>query len=64
MTAADGTASIADLLSALVRIPSRGGIDACAPVLGCIEAWCRARGLSTQRLVGDDGEPLGLYAEI
>ncbi|MPW18491.1 M20/M25/M40 family metallo-hydrolase [Paraburkholderia sp. CNPSo 3157] len=64
MTATSDTASIVDLLTALVRIPSRGGIDACASVLACLEAWCSTHQVATRRLTGDDGDPLGLYVEI
>ncbi|HEY3598847.1 MAG TPA: M20 family metallopeptidase [Paraburkholderia sp.] len=67
MTDADArTASIVDLLTRLVRISSRGGIDPSAPVLECIEQWFDAQALpcTRTRLVSADGEPLGLYAEI
>ncbi|ACC70185.1 M20/M25/M40 family metallo-hydrolase [Paraburkholderia phymatum] len=64
MTDAVDTASIVELLTALVRLPSRGGIDACTPVLECVEAWFAARGVGTRRLLCADGEPLALYAEI
>lgn len=65
MTSADARlTSIVDLLTKLVRIPSRGGTDACAPVLECIEQWFDQEGLSRRRVVSADGEPLGLYAEI
>jgi succinyl-diaminopimelate desuccinylase len=64
MTGAVDTASIVDLLSALVRIPSRGGIDAGAPVLEYVEAWFAAHDVTTRRLVSSEGEPLGLYAGI
>jgi succinyl-diaminopimelate desuccinylase len=61
--AADIT-SIVELLTALVRIASRGGIDACEPVLACVETWFAAHEIATRRIVGKDGEPLGLYAEV
>lgn len=64
MTGAVDTASIVELLTALVRVPSRGGIDARAPVLDCIEAWFRAHHVHTRRLVSADGEPLALHVEI
>ncbi len=63
---ARGGASIVDLLTRLVRIPSRGGIDPSAPVLECIEQWfdAHAPALPRRRLLSAAGEPLGLYAEI
>ncbi|MBN3758003.1 M20 family metallopeptidase [Paraburkholderia sp. Tr-20389] len=64
MTGAVDTASIVELLTALVRLPSRGGIDTCAPVLECAEAWLVAHAVGTRRLLSADGEPLALYAEI
>ncbi|GJH31577.1 M20/M25/M40 family metallo-hydrolase [Paraburkholderia hospita] len=64
MTGAVDTASIVELLTALVRVPSRGGIDARAPVLECIEAWFSAHHVRTRRLVSADGAPLALHVEI
>ena len=64
MTDAPDTASIVDLLTALVRVPSRGGIDARAPVLECIEAWLGTHGVHTRRIISADGEPLALHLEI
>lgn len=64
MTGAVDTASIVELLTTLVRVPSRGGIDRCLSVLECVEAWLVERGVGTRRLVSEEGEPLALYAEI
>jgi succinyl-diaminopimelate desuccinylase len=60
------TASIVDLLTQLVRIPSRGGIDPAAPILERIEQWfaLHAPTVPRTRLVSAGGEPLGLYAEV
>ncbi|GAB7525688.1 M20 family metallopeptidase [Paraburkholderia sp. 2C] len=60
------TASIVDLLTQLVRIPSRGGIDPATPILECIEQWFarHAPTVPRTRLVCAGGEPLGLYAEV
>lgn len=58
------TESIVALLQALVRMPSRAGTDARAPVVRCMEDWLGRRGLACRRLHGADGEALGLYAEI
>jgi succinyl-diaminopimelate desuccinylase len=64
MTGAVDTASIVDLLTALVRIPSRGGSDAGAPVLEYVAAWFAEHDVTTRRLASTEGEPLGLYAGI
>ncbi|MEM5342531.1 M20 family metallopeptidase [Paraburkholderia azotifigens] len=64
MMGAVDTASIVELLTALVRLPSRGGIDTCLPVLECVEAWLVECGVDTRRVVSADGAPLALYAEI
>ncbi|HVE11344.1 MAG TPA: M20 family metallopeptidase [Paraburkholderia sp.] len=58
--------SIVELLARLVRIPSRGGIDANLPVLECIEQWfdANAHDVPRTRIVSADGAPLGLYAEV
>ncbi|MFC0397116.1 M20 family metallopeptidase [Paraburkholderia rhizosphaerae] len=60
------TASIVDLLTRLVRIPSRGGIDPTAPVLECIEQWFarHAPALPCTRVMSARGEPLGLYVQV
>jgi succinyl-diaminopimelate desuccinylase len=57
-------ASIVELLSALVRTPSRAGEDELAPVARVIEAWFSERRLPFHRLQGDAGQALGLYAEV
>jgi len=59
-------ASIVELLVRLVRIPSRGGIDANLPVLECIEQWFDAHAgtVPRTRIVSSSGAPLGLYAQI
>jgi succinyl-diaminopimelate desuccinylase len=60
------TASIVDLLTQLVRIPSRGGIDPTTPILERIERWFarHAPDLPCTRIVSTNGEPLALYAEV
>src|SRR6202000_1535771 len=60
------TASIVDLLTQLVRIPSRGGIDPTTPILECVERWFarNAPDLPCTRIVSASGEPLALYAEV
>jgi succinyl-diaminopimelate desuccinylase len=57
--------SIVELLTALVRTPSRAGEDSPGPVLAVVERWFAHRGLALQRVArADDGEVLGLYAEL
>jgi succinyl-diaminopimelate desuccinylase len=56
--------SIVELLSALVRTPSRAGEDDLAPVLDVISAWFTAQGLAFERLAAPDGAPLGLHARV
>ena len=63
MTADAPLDSIVDLLTALVRTPSRAGEDDLAPVARCIASWFGDRSLPVQGLQGRHGEPLGLYAE-
>ncbi len=57
-------ASIVELLGALVRTPSRASEDDLAPVARAIEAWFSERRLPFQRLQGEAGQALGLYAEV
>lgn len=56
--------AITALLQALVRIPSRAGEDAMAPVLDAAAHWFQQRALPVERLIGGDGRPLGLYAQV
>ncbi|CAB3757654.1 M20 family metallopeptidase [Paraburkholderia solisilvae] len=60
------SASIVALLTRLVRIPSRGGIDPTAPILECIEQWFAQHAplLPRRRVLSADDEPLGLYVEV
>lgn len=58
------TDRIVELLTALVRTPSRAGVDDLAAVARCIEAWFERAGLACRRLQGPRGEALGLYAEL
>lgn len=56
--------SIVALLQALVRTPSRAGVDAMTPVVEQMQAWFSARGLAARRLGDPDGPVLGLYVEV
>ncbi|CCK24422.1 peptidase dimerization domain-containing protein [Streptomyces davaonensis JCM 4913] len=58
------TASVVALAQALIRQPSRAGIDDYGPVLGVLEEWLAARGLPHRRLHGDAGALVGLLVEI
>ena len=55
--------SVLELATELVRIPSRGGVDAYDPVLSRMQAWLDARGLTSRRVSGETG-PVALVAEI
>src|SRR5688500_14920561 len=57
------TGSIVDLASALVRIPSQGGIDDPGPVLSTLETWFADHGISVRYLV-EDAKAVALYTEI
>ncbi len=56
--------SIVSLLQALVRTPSRAGVDSMAPVVQVMQDWLAGRGLRVRRLEGADGSVLGLHAEV
>ena len=58
------TSSIVDLARALVRIPSRGGIDDYTPIVDRLEAWLSSHRMSPMRLVAADGRVVGVTAEI
>ena len=60
MTADAPLDSIVDLLTTLVRTPSRAGEDDLAPVARCIARWFTDRSLPVHPLHGLNGEPLGL----
>jgi succinyl-diaminopimelate desuccinylase len=56
--------SVLELARELVRIPSRGGIDAYDPVLDCMSSWLRRRGLQCRRLTGPGGATVALACEV
>lgn len=62
--AQDDQESVLALTRELVRIPSRGGIDDYAPILGAVEQWIGTAGLPHRRLCGEDGADLGLVCEV
>ena len=57
-------AAVLELARDLVRIPSRGGIDAYGPVLDCMASWLDARGLGYRRLTGPGGAIVALACEV
>jgi succinyl-diaminopimelate desuccinylase len=48
----------------LVRIPSRGGIDPCGPVLERMATWLEGHGMACRRLAGPDGWMVALACEV
>jgi succinyl-diaminopimelate desuccinylase len=57
----DATDSIVALASALIRRPSRGGLDSPEPVLKEAGRWLAANGLQPHYLTTAAGETVGLY---
>ena len=64
MWTADPADSIISLLQALVRTPSRAGVDSMAAVVQVMHEWLKTRSLPVRRLGASDGPVLGLYAEV
>lgn len=56
--------SVVALTRALVRIPSRGGIDTYDSVLGHVTAWLGQHGLDCRRLAGPGGGVVALVCEL
>lgn len=53
------------LIQDLVRIPTRGAVDSCEPLISSIEAWLGGHGVATRRLAdGPNGAAIGLVCEI
>jgi succinyl-diaminopimelate desuccinylase len=52
--------SIVELTSALVRIPTRAGIDPYEPVFALLEEWLRDHGVGVERLAGPGGATVAL----
>ncbi len=55
---------VVELAQALVRRPSRAGIDDYGPVLAVLEDWLGARDLPYRRLYDDAGRPIALLVEV
>jgi len=58
------SSSLVDFTRDLVRIPSRGGIDSYAPVLGLIQKWLGLQGIATEMICLPNGEPIAVTASI
>ncbi|MET8813988.1 M20/M25/M40 family metallo-hydrolase [Streptomyces sp. NPDC004549] len=58
------TASVVSLAQALIRCPSRAGIDGYGPVLGVLEDWLAAHALPHRLLRDGAGSVVGLLVEI
>jgi succinyl-diaminopimelate desuccinylase len=57
-------ASVLDLTRALVRIPTRGGIDPYQPAISLLTDWFTARGLDVELLNDASGEPVGMVTTV
>lgn len=60
MTTPVDHASLVGLLTRLVRLPSRGGIDPSEPILDLLAGWFCERGLPTQRILDPAGAAVGV----
>lgn len=53
------------LIQELVRVPTRGGVDNCEPLISLVEAWLNDRGLGTRRLPDLAGAgALGIVSDV
>ncbi|MGW2565976.1 M20 family metallopeptidase [Streptomyces sp. NPDC001537] len=55
---------VVELAQALIRRPSRAGIDDYGPVLAVLQDWLDARDLPYRRLHDDAGRPVALLVEV
>ncbi|WP_405145117.1 M20/M25/M40 family metallo-hydrolase [Sphaerisporangium sp. NBC_01403] len=56
--------SVVEFARDLVRIPSRGGIDAYDPILDRVAAWLAERGIAVRRLAEPGGTTVALTCEV
>ncbi len=56
--------TVTELAQALVRIPSRAGVDPYDPVVDLLSGWMREHGLATTTLRNGTGAVVGLTTEI
>jgi len=63
---ADGNhASVISLIQELVRMPTRGCIDSCEPIMDCVTQWLAERGLPSRRLYDTaTGRAVALVCDI
>ena len=54
--------SIVELTRALVRIPTRAGVDPCGPLFAVLEEWLRSHGVAVDRLRSGAGETVAILA--
>lgn len=62
--ATEDQGTVVDLTRALVRIPSRAGIDLYDPIVDLVSGWMREHGLTTTVLRDGTGAVVGLTTEI
>lgn len=56
---------VISLIQELVRVPTRGGVDNCEPLISLVEAWLNDRGLGTRRLPDLAGaDALGIVCDV
>lgn len=57
--------SVISLIQELVRIPTRGGVDSCEPIIDCVSQWLAGRGLPSRRLYDTaTGRAVALVCDI
>jgi succinyl-diaminopimelate desuccinylase len=58
-------ASVISLIQELVRIPTRGGLDPCEPIIDCVSQWLTEHDLPSRRLhYIDTGRPVALVCDV
>jgi len=58
------TKSILELTQALVRIPSRAGVDSTKPIFDTIRRWLTKHGTDHEMLRDEAGDDVGLHGRI
>ena len=57
--------SVTSLIRELVRIPTRGGLDSCEPIIDCVSQWLAERDLPSRRLYDTTtGRAVALVCDI
>ena len=58
-------ASVISLIQELVRIPTRGDLDSCEPIIDCVSRWLAEHGLPSRRLYDTaTGRAIALVCDI